>query len=74
MIDEEENEIDDELWADMMEAYAQGFVSGVGGCSYDVESNLASSEDEKIDSEKTAKSSEKAASPDESDFPEDIPF
>ncbi len=31
MIDEEGNEIDDDLCADMMEAYAQGFVSGGGG-------------------------------------------
>jgi hypothetical protein len=31
MIDEEGNEINDDLWADMMEAYAQGFVSGGGG-------------------------------------------
>lgn len=33
MIDEEGNEIDDELWADMMEAYAEGFVSCYGGDS-----------------------------------------
>lgn len=33
MIDEEGNEIDDDLWTDMMEAYAQGFVSGGGGAS-----------------------------------------
>ena len=33
MIDEEGNEIDDNLWADMMEAYAQSFVSGGGGAS-----------------------------------------
>lgn len=30
MINEEENEIDDELWADIMEAYVQVFVPGGG--------------------------------------------
>ena len=75
MIDEEGNEIDDDLWADMMEVYAQGFVSGGGGgCSDDVEGNLAASENEKTDSEKSVISFGKSASPYESDFPEDIPF
>ena len=44
MIDEEGNEIDDDLWADMMEAYAQGFVSGgggVGGPSEELENEAA---------------------------------
>ena len=74
MIDEEGNEIDADLWADMMEAYAECFVSCYGGFSDDVERKIASSENEKTNSEKSSKSSEKSVSPDESDFPEDIPF
>ena len=53
MIDEAGNEIDDDFWADMMEAYAQGFVSGAGGFSEDVENEALSSEDEMIGSKKS---------------------
>ena len=74
MIDEEGNEIDADLWADMMEVYAECFVSCYGGFSDDVERKIASSENEKTNSEKSSKSSGKSVSPDESDFPEDIPF
>ena len=56
MIDEAGNEIDNDFWADMMEAYAQGFVSGAGGdggFSEDVENEALSSEDEMIGSKKS---------------------
>ena len=39
MIDEDGIEIDDELWADMMEAYAQGFCSVYGGVEESSENN-----------------------------------
>lgn len=68
MIDEEGNEIDDELWAEMMEAYAEGFVSGGGG------DGGVSDEAENADPKKARKSAGKKAAPDVADFPEDIPF
>ena len=63
MIDEEGNEIDDDLWAEMAEAYAQGFCPVYGGVKEsDVNETAAVNITTAVD--KT----------DITDFPDDIPF
>ena len=62
-----QDEMDDELYDDIMEAYAEGFVPGYGG-SADGEACSGSEAEQKKPSVVAVSASASG------DFPEDIPF